>query len=93
MGNFLRLHPDDNVVVALRNLEKNELLTDTMNKISVRQAVPALLKIAATELPEGEKVFKYGMCIGIAVCRILKGEIVHTHNLKSNYNFETKFDG
>ncbi|HEY9561778.1 MAG TPA: UxaA family hydrolase [Anseongella sp.] len=89
MQGCLRLHPADNVVVALRRLGKDGRLTDTTGPIVTRQPVPALFKVAVTDIRKGEKVIKYGMCIGIAIRLILKGEVVHTDNIKSNYVFET----
>ena len=38
-------------------------------------------KTALSDIKAGEKVIKYGFCIGKAKCDIAKGEMVHTHNL------------
>jgi altronate hydrolase len=40
-------------------------------------------KIALSDIQKGERVIKYGYSIGIATKDIKKGEVVHTHNLKT----------
>ncbi len=41
-------------------------------------------KTALTDIKEGESIIKYGFPIGHATKDIKKGELVHTHNLKTN---------
>ncbi len=41
-------------------------------------------KYAVQYIRKGENVIKYGSPIGHAICDIEKGELVHTHNLKTN---------
>ena len=54
-------------------------------------------KKAVCDIANGENVIKYGFPIGHAVCDIKKGELVHTHNLKTNlcdnieYTYEPEF--
>lgn len=43
-------------------------------------------KFALRDIAAGEKVIKYGMPIGMAVCDIKAGDHVHTHNLKTLLN-------
>lgn len=43
-------------------------------------------KLALKDIQKGEYVIKYGEIIGIATNDIKKGELVHTHNLKSHLN-------
>lgn len=42
-------------------------------------------KIAACPISAGTKVIKYGAVIGTATCDITPGEVVHMHNLASDY--------
>jgi len=46
--------------------------------------IPAGHKFALTDIAEGEYVIKYGEIIGKATQNILKGDWVHTHNVKSH---------
>lgn len=48
-------------------------------------------KYAVREIAEGENVIKYGQPIGSAVCRIRKGEHVHTQNLKTNLSDKMEY--
>jgi hypothetical protein len=66
---FLQLHPDDNVLTV----------------IVADADLPLGHKVAAREIAPGEKIIKYGAPIGSATSAIGKGELVHTHNVKSDY--------
>lgn len=78
MNDFLRLHPDDEVVVALRELHRGE----TVDGVTVRDEVPSGHKIAALDVASGGAVHKYGQVIGFAARTISAGEHVHVHNLE-----------
>lgn len=79
MSNALRVHPDDNVVVALCDLPAGA----EVEGVALRAGVTAGHKVAAREIREGEPVTKYGYPIGIASTTIVAGEHVHSHNLRS----------
>lgn len=54
-------------------------------------------KYARTDIKKGENIIKYGQPIGHATCDIIKGDHVHTHNMKTNlsdkieYSYEPEF--
>lgn len=48
-----------------------------------RQAVPIGHKVALADLAPGDTVIKYGQDIGRIVAPAVRGEHVHTHNLKT----------
>ncbi|MGD8285853.1 MAG: UxaA family hydrolase, partial [Desulfobacterales bacterium] len=75
----LRLNPDDNVVVVLRDLEKGSEIPD--EGISCVHAIPAGHKLSAAVIKQGEPIRKYGQIIGFASRHISCGEHVHTHNV------------
>ena len=75
----LRLHPLDNVRVALVDLAAGERLEP--EGIVCRRQVPAGHKVAAAAIRAGAAVVKYGQPIGVAACAIAAGDHVHTHNL------------
>ncbi len=85
LPNVLRLHPDDSVVTAIRDLAEGEQLCadGPLPKISVRQPIAFGHKVAIRAIASGEHVLKYGASIGVAVADIAPGEHVHTHNLAS----------
>ena len=77
---LIRLHPDDNVLVAKAPLALGQALPGFAAK--VRAQVPAGHKIAARAIAEGEPVRKYNAVIGVAARAIEAGDYVHSHNLR-----------
>jgi altronate hydrolase len=73
----LRLHPDDPVVVALRDLAPG----DEVEGVALRDRVERGHKVAVRAIDAGNPLRKYGQIIGIASRAIDPGEHVHTHNL------------
>lgn len=82
---LLRLHPADNVLTAIAPLEAGEELWIEDEKVRLKATVPLGFKVAARFIRAGEKIIKYGVPIGSATADIRRGEMVHTHNLKSDY--------
>ncbi len=74
----VRLHPDDDVLVALRNLDSGDRIGDVV----LGEAIRSGHKIAVRAIAESAPVRKYGQIIGYAAQDILSGEHVHTHNLE-----------
>ncbi len=79
------IHPKDNVLVALEPLSKDMEVMIDGRRTALSDNVRVGFKIARDDIPAGSDVFKYGMPIGRAVKSIARGELVHTHNLVSNY--------
>jgi altronate hydrolase len=77
---LIRLHPDDNVLVAKAPLSLGQVLPEF--GVKVRAQVPAGHKIAARAIAEGEPVRKYNAVIGVAARAIEPGDYVHSHNLR-----------
>jgi altronate hydrolase len=77
----LRVHPRDNVLVALRDLEPGEALQAPNQELVAKSMVPRGHKLAASAIGAGAEVRKYGWPIGRATREIAPGEHVHTHNL------------
>jgi altronate hydrolase len=77
----LRVHPQDDVLVALRDLQPGETVRAGSDSIVARTAVPRGHKIAVSAIAAGSLVRKYGWPIGRATSDISSGEHVHTHNL------------
>lgn len=85
MKEFIKIHEEDNVVVALTDLEPGTILTvDEKETVTVRTKVPAGHKMAIRAIAQGEGVIKYGARIGHAKEAINAGEWVHVHNLATN---------
>jgi altronate hydrolase len=75
----IRLHPDDNVVIAREPLAASTDLAS--ERVVVRGHVLPGHKIATRRIAAGEPVTKYGQVIGFASREIAPGEHVHTQNL------------
>ncbi|MBW2472709.1 MAG: altronate dehydratase [Deltaproteobacteria bacterium] len=87
----IRLHHEDNVVVALSDLKIGTALENS--GATTRDAVPAGHKVATSPISKGKYVYKYGQIIGIATGDIQPGEHVHSHNVDiSGYNREYSID-
>ena len=75
----IRLHPDDDVVIARRQLMGGTALPD--EGVVVAGLVPPGHKVAVRALATGQPVRRYGQVIGFATQPIAAGQHVHTHNL------------
>lgn len=73
-----RLHKDDNVVIALKEIPAKAIVFE--ENIEALEVIPAMHKIAAKPVLKGEPILKYQQIIGFASRDIAAGEHVHTHN-------------
>jgi altronate hydrolase len=79
---LIRIRPEDNVAVAIREFAKGERLR-VADGVSVVASddVPYGNKVALRAIATGEPIVKYGEPIGHASRDITPGEVVHTHNV------------
>lgn len=77
---LIRLHPDDNVLIARDGLALGQSVPEL--GLRIRAQVPAGHKIAARRIGRGEAVRKYDVVIGVAGRDIEAGDHVHTHNVE-----------
>lgn len=77
----LLVHPLDEVLVALRDIQPGESVRFATQQLTTRTAVPRGHKLSRTAIPAGAVIRKYGWPIGRATRDIAPGEHVHTHNL------------
>ena len=81
--NVIVIHPDDNVAVALKDIKSGEAVSlDPQTCFTARSPIAFSHKILINDVPAGADIIKYGEVIGQAKTGLLKGEWVHTHNLK-----------
>lgn len=78
---MLKVHPKDNVLVALTNLQKGDLIECTNGLICLKDNVKAKHKLVTHDLAIGAEIFMYGVVVGRAKKKILKGEAINTHNI------------
>ncbi len=82
-GWLLRLHPRDQVAVALRELNPGLQLVLEDRPLRIRQRIPPGHKVALEPVRSGQLVHKYGQVIGQATQAIEPGDWVHVHNLSA----------
>ena len=80
MEKYIKIHPNDNVVVAIDDIKKGESIMG----VSAAEDIARGHKMALVEIPENENIIKYGYPIGHATTTIQPGEWVHSHNVKTN---------
>ena len=78
-GPVIRLHPNDNVVVARVPVEAGTSIPG--ENVIAREAVQAGYKIATQHLRKGEPVLKYNVTIGFAADDLPAGTMLHGHNI------------
>lgn len=82
---LLQLFPHDNIFVAASAINAGEMLLINGLSTPALTTIPLGYKVAARDIAAGEKIIKYGAPIGSATRDIAAGEIVHTHNMQSDY--------
>jgi len=78
---ILKIHPQDNIMVALTDLPEGSPVENGNEKISLVQSIPAKHKFALKEFLPQEEVYMYGVLVGRALKKIPKGGLITTQNL------------
>ena len=79
---LIKVHPSDNVAVALVNLSAGDVVTFEDQLINIITDVKAKHKISLTKFNEGDRIMMYGVLVGKANGIIEKGELLTTSNVK-----------
>lgn len=79
---LLRIHPADNAVVALQDLEAGQAVTLPPAKWILQEPIAAKHKFAAVDLAEGDLVTMYGVTVGRVTQAVAAGGWLHTGNLR-----------
>ncbi len=77
----MRLHPDDNVAVALADLPAGARISLAGHAVVTTSTVPAKHKLALEAIPVGGIVKMYGVKVGKAAQPIQLGEVLTTRNV------------
>ena len=78
---FLRIHPHDNVLVALQNLEQGTPITFEGNTFTLADRIAAKHKFAINELKTGQEIYMYGVLVGKTTSTIPQGGLLSTQNV------------
>ena len=76
----IRLHANDNVLVARTDLAQGSVLAE--EKLTCLNRIPAGHKVAVRALAKGEPVLKYNTVIGFASADIAPGTLLHRLNME-----------
>lgn len=91
MKSLIKLHPTDDVAIAMRNINAGEILPVDGEDIIVNENLDKGHKVALRDIAKSENVIKYGAPIGFALEEIKKGGWVHTHCVKTTLNDELEY--
>jgi len=78
---FLRIHPKDNVLVALRDLGQGTSIEFGGQTFSLADRVAAKHKFTLSNLQPDDSIFMYGVLVGKATKVIPQGGLVSTENI------------
>ena len=87
MPDFIHIHPEDNVAVALHAISAGTVFEGVAAAVDIPQGN----KMALKPLAEGEQVIKYGFSIGHTTAAVTPGQWVHTHNMATNLSGEMAY--
>ena len=79
---YLKIHPDDNVLVALQDLPSGTTFLLDNGELVLTQDVHAKHKFYVHDMKEGDDVIMYGTLVGKAQTSIPKGGLMTTANTK-----------
>lgn len=83
MKEFIKIHPNDNVAVALAPLSANRTLDVDGTSVTLSEDIPQGHKFALMNIEQGSEIIKYGCPIGIAKQAVSCGSWIHTHNIRT----------
>lgn len=78
----LKVHPQDNVLVALQDLKKGEIIHYNGDDYTLADDVPAKHKFVTADLEKGAAVTMYGVLVGKTTEALPAGSRITTGNLK-----------
>jgi len=82
MNKVLKVHPDDNVIVALQDLARGDEVSYNNKKYRIADDIPAKHKFFVNDMNTGDEVIMYGVLVGKAQNFIPAGGLMTTSNIK-----------
>lgn len=93
---ILHIHPSDNVLVALSDLTKGDLIEFQNEVFTLEDDIAAKHKFSMRDLVPGDEIKMYGVLVGKVTQPIQKAGLIHTHNTKhasnGNYRKQKSYD-
>jgi altronate hydrolase len=78
---YLQIHPDDNVLVALKDLPKGSTINWAGSQFTLPETIRGKHKFTLLDLPEGHPIRMYGVLVGKAVSPIGQGAAITAQNV------------
>ncbi len=88
---LIRIHPQDNVAVALADIAEGELIELGGVSVTASENIVRGHKLSLVDIPANEAIIKYGNVIARAKTDIKAGSWVHTHNAVTTLSEEGEF--
>jgi altronate hydrolase len=79
--NILKIHPSDNVLVALQNLSNGQQIEFEGESILLKEDIPAKHKFYMHSLPQNTAIVMYGLLVGKLTMDVEAGSRMSTENL------------
>ncbi|WP_116127032.1 UxaA family hydrolase [Lewinella sp. IMCC34183] len=80
MAEVLKIHPADNVLVALRDFRAGETVTEGDGPIPLLEDIPTKHKLAERDFQAGEIITMYGVTVGKTLRPVPRGTRISTEN-------------
>ncbi|MEM9392087.1 MAG: UxaA family hydrolase, partial [Bacteroidota bacterium] len=81
-SSVLKVHPEDNLIVALQDINAGEVIALDDHKFTLKTFVAAKHKFSEVHLNPGDALMMYGVLIGKAKKPISRGEVVTIDNVE-----------
>ncbi|MCO6490764.1 MAG: altronate dehydratase [Phaeodactylibacter sp.] len=78
---LLKVHPDDNVIVALRDFRAGERVEWNGGAIELLEDIPVKHKFSERDFRAGEEIIMYGVLVGKATKDIFRGSRISRENV------------
>ncbi|MFK7983941.1 MAG: UxaA family hydrolase [Saprospiraceae bacterium] len=82
----LKVHPSDNVIVALQDFSAGDTINFKGNSIQLLEKIPTKHKFSERDFQEGSIITMYGVTVGKALSPIPKGTRISTENVAHSAN-------
>ena len=83
---ILKVHPDDNIIVALKDFAAGEEVVYNNRSIQLLETIPTKHKFAEQDFAVGDTITMYGVTVGKSIRPIPKGTRISTENVKHSTN-------
>lgn len=78
---YLRIHPKDNVLVALRDLDQGTPIEFEGQSFKLADKVAAKHKFTLNDLQPDDSIYMYGVLVGKATKAVTQGGLISTENI------------